>query len=72
MKLRLRERVLDLEPGAAPLVMGIVNASPESFSDGAAIGSLDEQVARALAMGADIVDVGGESGVTDRAPVSAD
>ena len=55
--------------------MGIVNASPESFSDGAAVGGLDEQVRRALELreaGAGIVDVGGESGVTDRAPVSAD
>jgi dihydropteroate synthase len=70
MKLRLRERVLDLAPGR-PLVMGIVNASPESFSDGAAIGSLDDQVERALEMGADLIDVGGESGVTDRPPVPA-
>jgi dihydropteroate synthase len=71
MRLRLRDRVLDLEPGR-PLVMGIVNASPESFSDGARIGGLDDQVARALAMGADLIDVGGESGVTDRPPVPAD
>jgi dihydropteroate synthase len=55
-----------------PLVMGIVNASPESFSDGAAVGSVDEQVARALSLKADIIDVGGESGVTDRPPVSAE
>jgi dihydropteroate synthase len=68
MRLRLRERVVDLD---APLVMGIVNASPESFSDGAAVGGIDDQVERALAMGADIVDVGGESGVTDRPPVPA-
>jgi dihydropteroate synthase len=71
MRLRLRDRVLDLEPGR-PLVMGIVNASPESFSDGARIGGLDDQVARALAMSADLIDVGGESGVTDRPPVQAD
>src|SRR4051794_2656026 len=71
MRLRLRERTLDLEPGR-PLIMGIVNASPESFSDGARIGGLDDQVARALAMGADLVDVGGESGGTDRPPVSGD
>ncbi|HEX8745543.1 MAG TPA: dihydropteroate synthase [Thermoleophilaceae bacterium] len=57
-----------------PLVMGIVNASPESFSDGAAVGGLDDQVALALRLrdeGASIVDVGGESGVSDRAPVDA-
>jgi dihydropteroate synthase len=71
MRLQLRDRVIDLEPGR-PLVMGIVNASPESFSDGQAIGGLGDQVERALAMGADIVDVGGESGVTDRPPVPAE
>jgi dihydropteroate synthase len=73
MRLALRDRVLDLEPGR-PLVMGIVNASPESFSDGAAVGGLEDQVRRALALcdeGADLIDVGGESGVTDRPPVSA-
>jgi dihydropteroate synthase len=62
--------VLDLRPGE-PLVMGIVNASPESFSDGAAVGGVEAQVERALAMDADLVDVGGESGVTDRPPVPA-
>ena len=71
MRLRLRDRVLDLEPGR-PLLMGIVNASPESFSDGALVGDLDAQVERALEMQADIIDVGGESGVTDRPPVSAE
>lgn len=54
--------------------MGIVNASPESFSDGELVGALDDQVERALAMsaaGAALIDVGGESGVTDRDPVPA-
>jgi dihydropteroate synthase len=69
MKLRLRDRVVDL---TEPLVMGIVNASPESFSDGGEVGSLKTQVERALSLGADIVDVGGESGVTDRPPVPAE
>jgi dihydropteroate synthase len=74
VRLRLRDRTVELREGA-PLVMGIVNASPESFSDGAAVGAVDAQVRRALALreaGADIVDVGGESGVTDRPPVAAD
>jgi dihydropteroate synthase len=31
-----------------PLIMGIVNASPESFSDGGRWATLDDQVARAL------------------------
>jgi dihydropteroate synthase len=71
MRLRLRNRVVELGPGEPPLVMGIVNASPESFSDGGSVGGLDDQVERALALGADIVDVGGESGATDRPPVPA-
>jgi dihydropteroate synthase len=55
--------------------MGIVNASPESFSDGGGVGSLDDQVRRGVELrdaGASIIDVGGESGVTDRAPVGGD
>jgi dihydropteroate synthase len=74
VRLRLRDRVLELRP-REPLVMGIVNASPESFSDGAAVGGIDAQVERALAQrdaGADLIDVGGESGVTDRPPVPAE
>jgi dihydropteroate synthase len=50
-----------------PQIMGIVNANPDSFSDAKRLSSLDEQVAAALTLvadGADIVDVGGESGVT--------
>ena len=52
--------------------MGIVNANPDSFSDPGAR-SLDELVADALAQveaGADLIDVGGESGVTHAEPVS--
>jgi dihydropteroate synthase len=74
VRLQLRDRVLELRPGA-PLLMGIVNASPESFSDGDGVGGVDAQVERALALvsdGADLIDVGGESGVTDRAPVPAE
>lgn len=59
MRLRLRERVVELQAGR-PLVMGILNATPDSFSGN---GDL---------LGADIVDVGGESGRTDRAPVPAE
>ena len=52
--------------------MGIVNASPESFSDGRDVGDLERQVERALGQredGADLIEVGGESGVTDRPSV---
>ena len=55
--------------------MGVVNASPESFSDGREAATLDAQVRRArdlVAAGADLVDVGGESGVTNRPPLDAE
>lgn len=65
-------RALTLDPDR-PLLMGIVNASPESFSDGGLLPDADAQVAHALrlvAEGAALVDVGGESGVTNRPPVT--
>lgn len=74
MPLILRDVVLQ-PTSARPLVMGIVNASPESFSDGASVSTLDASVARALelvAEGADIIDVGGESGVTGVAALAAE
>src|SRR3954453_1795605 len=66
VRLRLRETTLDLA-AADPLLMGIVNASPDSFSDSVRLDTLDKQLAHALELvsdGAAIVDVGGESGVT--------
>ena len=53
--------------------MGIVNASPDSFSDGGRYAGIEAQVQLArelLAAGADILDVGGESASTGRAPVA--
>jgi dihydropteroate synthase len=64
--IRLRDRVRSPARGR-PLVMGIVNAGPDSFSDAVRLTTLEAQVAHArrlVAEGADIVDVGGESGVT--------
>jgi dihydropteroate synthase len=61
-----------LQLGERPLLMGIVNASPDSFSDAGAYGDLDARVALArdlLAQGADLLDVGGESAITRRDPV---
>ena len=69
-RLRAVDRVLEL--GARPWLMGIVNASPDSFSDGGLHAGLEAQVALAaaqLAGGADIVDIGGESATTGRAPL---
>jgi dihydropteroate synthase len=58
-----------------PLLMGIVNATPDSFSDPQGAKSLDALRARAhqlVAAGAGLIDVGGESGRTDRRAVSVD
>ena len=55
--------------------MGIVNASPDSFSDAGAHPDLEARVRLARELldgGADILDVGGESGITRRAPVAVD
>jgi dihydropteroate synthase len=65
-QITLRDRTFDLRPGR-PLVMGIVNANPDSFSDEVRTTTLDAQVGlaeRLVADGADVIDVGGESGVT--------
>ncbi|HEY2320489.1 MAG TPA: dihydropteroate synthase [Solirubrobacteraceae bacterium] len=64
----------DLRLGGRPLLMGIVNATPDSFSDGGQPQTLEGRVALArclLADGADLIDIGGESGVTNRPPISA-
>jgi len=55
-----------------PWLMGIVNATPDSFSDAGRHPTLDSRVAlarRLIADGARVIDVGGESGVTNRPPV---
>jgi dihydropteroate synthase len=70
LRLRAGDRVLDL--GARPLLMGVVNASPDSFSDGGRYRDLKErvQLARAhVTAGAGILDIGGESATTGRLPV---
>ena len=66
-----RQRRFGLE--SAPLVMGILNATPDSFSDAGEHPDLEARVQRGhqlLAEGADLLDVGGESGVTNRPPVA--
>jgi dihydropteroate synthase len=66
VKLRLREATIELS-GGEPLLMGIVNANPDSFSDAVRLDTLDRQVGHALALvadGAAMIDVGGESGVS--------
>ena len=58
----LRHRKLEL--GARTLVMGILNVTPDSFSDGGQFLARDHAVGHALQMldeGAGILDIGGES-----------
>ena len=62
------------ELGGSPWLMGIVNATPDSFSDGGIHQTLEARLALArelTAAGARVIDVGGESGVTNRPPVDA-
>jgi dihydropteroate synthase len=61
--------------GARPAVMGIVNVTPDSFSDGGRFLEPDAAVAHGIelvAQGADALDVGGESTRPGAAPVPAD
>jgi dihydropteroate synthase len=63
------------ELGGRPWLMGIVNATPDSFSDAGLHRTLADRVALAaqlLEAGADVIDIGGESGVTNRPPISAE
>ncbi|WP_372425174.1 dihydropteroate synthase [Salinarimonas chemoclinalis] len=59
---------------ARPLVMGILNVTPDSFSDGGLHAARDAAIARARAMageGADAIDVGGESTRPGATPIDA-
>ncbi len=75
-ELHARGRVLELGgPGAAPALMGILNATPDSFSDAPGERTLDARIARAMSLldaGARIIDIGGESNVTNRPAVGAE
>ncbi len=54
--------------GGRPWVMGVVNATPDSFSDSGLRRSTEQRLALAQALvssGADVIDIGGESGVTN-------
>ncbi|HEX3391037.1 MAG TPA: dihydropteroate synthase [Solirubrobacteraceae bacterium] len=71
--MRAGERTLQL--GERPLLMGVVNASPDSFSDGGRYTTLDQRVQLATELldgGADVLDIGGESASTNRPAVQAD
>jgi dihydropteroate synthase len=66
------ERALDL---GTPVVMGVLNVTPDSFSDGGRFAERDAALGQALRMvgeGAAIIDVGGESTRPGAAPASLD
>lgn len=69
---RYRDTSMDFENG--PKLMGVVNVTPDSFSDGKRYFSADAAVAHALSLcedGADIIDIGGESTRPGSDPVDA-
>ena len=60
-------------PSFRPLVMGVLNVTPDSFSDGARFSSLDAAITQAELMiesGVDIIDIGGESTRPGSPPLS--
>ena len=60
---------------STPRVMGIVNVTPDSFSDGGKFNTTDKAVAHAMELveqGADILDIGGESTRPGATPVPLD
>ena len=71
----MRACELTIELGERPWLMGIVNAAPDSFSDGGLYPDLDARVAlaeRLLRDGADVIDIGGESASTGSEPVAVE
>ena len=70
---KVKDKIFDLAD--RPLVMGILNVTPDSFSDGGSHFSITSAVDHALRMedqGADIIDIGGESTRPGAVPVSLD
>ena len=62
MKLTTKTKVYELSQRS--YIMGILNVTPDSFSDGGEWNTVEKAVAHALEMvadGADIIDIGGES-----------
>src|SRR5215217_1895982 len=69
----IRDRALPI--GERTLIIGILNVTPDSFSDGGQFASVDAALAHAEQMiseGADIIDVGGESTRPGGEPVSVE
>jgi dihydropteroate synthase len=73
-ELATSDGTLELGGERPPLIMGIVNATPDSFSDAGLHQTLEERLALATQLlrdGAAMIDVGGESGTTDRPAIDA-
>ncbi len=71
MKIYLKEGIREI---AGPAVMGILNVTPDSFSDGGSFLSMDDALRQARKIaesGAAIIDIGGESTRPGSKPVSA-
>ena len=65
---------LDLLPPPAPWIMGVLNVTPDSFSDGGRFAAVDAAVAQGRAMlaeGAHCLDIGGEATSPGTAPLDA-
>ncbi len=72
---RLRVAGRELQLGAEPLLMGVVNATPDSFSDAGELPDLEARLTRArelVAAGARWIDVGGETAAGGRPSVDVD
>ena len=70
---RLKQREILL--GERTLIMGVLNVTPDSFSDGDSYSDPDRAFARALELedeGADIIDIGAESTRPGHTPISAE
>jgi dihydropteroate synthase len=71
--MKLRDKIVDVS--GRTCVMGVLNVTPDSFSDGAldeSPGAAAERALRMIADGADLLDVGGESTRPGSSPVPAD
>lgn len=80
LRVRVEKRVIDcrgktLVLGERTLIMGILNVTPDSFSDGGRYTTVERAVRHAVRMaeeGANIIDIGGESTRPGHQPVSAE
>ena len=73
MALKIRDRTFDW--GARTYLMGILNVTPDSFSDGGEFNTVDQALALAkemIAHGVDIIDIGGESTRPNAKAITAD